>query len=116
MLEPIISAIIDGTVKEVTYQDTSMLILCSVGTVIGTVLILLGVMFLVFKKNEQVSDIGFKGFKAKNVTQGVVLAIVGAIVAVVSISFFPTKKTETEITGSSIIIEKNADSSVKMAD
>jgi len=100
-------AIMNGSVREITYQNGPAVFVSIFGCIIGLLVVALGVFVLVKIKIKQVSNIKFKGFVAKNVTQGVVLAIVGAIIVVFSVSHYPTKQKDLKIEGKEIVIEKN---------
>ena len=105
----------NGTVRETEYSTSLSeatgivrIIVAFFGGVIGLLGIVVALKGAAGKADLSVSVSEHRSFSMKRVSQGVVITLIGAAVLVGALYFLPDKKTERELTGKEITIERES--------
>jgi len=103
----------NGTVKETEFSTSLSeatgivrIIVAVFGGLIGLLGILVALKGVAGKADISVSLSEHRSLSMKRVSQGVVITLIGAAVLVGALYFLPEKKTERELTGKEIVIER----------
>ena len=105
----------NGTVRETEYSTSLSeatgivrIIVAVFGGLIGLLGIVVALKGAAGKADLSVSVSEHRSFSMKRVSQGVVITLIGAAVLVGALYFLPDKKTERELTGKEITIERES--------
>lgn len=105
----------NGTVRETEYSTSLSeatgivrIIVAFFGGLIGLLGIVVALKGAAGKADLSVSVSEHRSFSMKRVSQGVVITLIGAAVLVGALYFLPDKKTERELTGKEITIERES--------
>jgi amino acid transporter len=103
-----IDLLANGVMVQTEYQNWSAVVVSCGVSVIGAIITALGVFLALRTRLRGKSEVSVPGIvSAKNISQGVVVAILGSMIVIYAVRSFPVKKTEVKVQGQELIIDNN---------